>query len=245
MSDQPGGDDTASAPALAGGTGGTEDEHACASPSPGSGDPRGLAPPRSGDTVRGSGRDDGSVLSTPPVSAKPPAVSPTRLGSLWLAVALGLALLVVVIVFIVENPQHANVSFFGAHRTLPLGVDLLLAAVLGARSWGVAVPLTQRTASHANTTRLVSQAALSWISGDPGLKLGSLSIQGSQVTVEVIGAAAPPSSGPLLHPLKGILGPGAAITFVLTATMIRCRRGKVIESGQGLLPRYVGCVGGR
>lgn len=76
---------------------------------------------------------------------------------------------------------------------------------------GVAVPLSERTASHADTTRLVTQAALSWISGDPALKLGPLSIQGSQVTVVVTGDAEPPSSGPLLHSLQGILGPGAAV----------------------------------
>jgi uncharacterized integral membrane protein len=45
--------------------------------------------------------------------------------------AAGLVFLVVVLVFILENLQDVKVSFFGAHWTIPLGVDLLLAAVLG------------------------------------------------------------------------------------------------------------------
>lgn len=59
------------------------------------------------------------------------SVPSSRAGSVWLALAPGLAFLVVVIVFIVENSQQVQVGFFGAHWTLPLGVDLLLAAVLG------------------------------------------------------------------------------------------------------------------
>jgi uncharacterized integral membrane protein len=69
----------------------------------------------------------------PPSAGEPegPTVPPTKVGSAWLALTPALAFLVVVIVFIVENRQDVQVSFFGAHWTLPLGVDLLLAAVLG------------------------------------------------------------------------------------------------------------------
>jgi lipopolysaccharide assembly protein A len=34
-------------------------------------------------------------------------------------------------VFILENSQQVNIGYFGAHGHLPLGVALLLAAVLG------------------------------------------------------------------------------------------------------------------
>ncbi len=55
----------------------------------------------------------------------------TRASATWTALAIGLALLVVVLVFILENLQEVKVTFFGAHWRAPLAVDLLLAAVLG------------------------------------------------------------------------------------------------------------------
>jgi uncharacterized integral membrane protein len=45
--------------------------------------------------------------------------------------ALGIVALVVVIVFIIENSKSTSVTFFGASWRIPLGLDLLLAAVLG------------------------------------------------------------------------------------------------------------------
>jgi hypothetical protein len=35
------------------------------------------------------------------------------------------------LIFILENGQQANIGFFGAHGHLPLGIALLLAAILG------------------------------------------------------------------------------------------------------------------
>lgn len=55
----------------------------------------------------------------------------TRASATWTALAVGLAFLVVVLVFILENLQKVKVTFFGAHWRAPLAVDLLLAAVLG------------------------------------------------------------------------------------------------------------------
>jgi uncharacterized integral membrane protein len=71
------------------------------------------------------------------------AASPrSRLGGLWVtAVAFALVLLLLLI-FILENSQRAEVSFFGAHGHLPMGVALLLAAVFGVLL--VAVPGTAR-----------------------------------------------------------------------------------------------------
>jgi lipopolysaccharide assembly protein A len=40
--------------------------------------------------------------------------------------------LVVVLVFVVQNPHAVSISFLGAHLRLPLGVSLLFAAVAGA-----------------------------------------------------------------------------------------------------------------
>jgi lipopolysaccharide assembly protein A len=39
--------------------------------------------------------------------------------------------LVLLLIFIVENGQRASISYFGAHGHMPLGVALLFAAVLG------------------------------------------------------------------------------------------------------------------
>jgi uncharacterized integral membrane protein len=84
-------------------------------------------------------------MTTPPVSGsptgqsdpaagEPPAklvVRRTRIGSLWVASALFALILLLLLIFILENGQKARISYFGAHGQLPLGVALLLAAVLG------------------------------------------------------------------------------------------------------------------
>jgi uncharacterized integral membrane protein len=46
-------------------------------------------------------------------------------------VVVGLIVLVILLVFILENGQRAKVSFFGAQTHLPQGVALLFAAVIG------------------------------------------------------------------------------------------------------------------
>ena len=57
--------------------------------------------------------------------------TPTRASGVWAAVVAGLVVLVVLIVFILENQKQVKISFFGASGRLPLGVALLLAAVIG------------------------------------------------------------------------------------------------------------------
>jgi lipopolysaccharide assembly protein A len=60
-----------------------------------------------------------------------PASQPTRSGTPWLRVILVLVFLGLVLLFIFQNLHHVRVSFITAHWSGPLGVDLLLAAVLG------------------------------------------------------------------------------------------------------------------
>ncbi len=50
----------------------------------------------------------------------------------WTFVAVGIAALVVILVFILENLHSTDAAFFGVHWRIPLGLDLLLAALLGA-----------------------------------------------------------------------------------------------------------------
>lgn len=50
---------------------------------------------------------------------------------LWIRMTIAVVVLVVLLVFILENLQTASIAFFGAHLHLPLGVSLLLAAIAG------------------------------------------------------------------------------------------------------------------
>lgn len=56
----------------------------------------------------------------------------TRAAALWSALITGLLVLVVLLVFIVQNTESASMAFLGWRWTLPLGVQILLAAVGGA-----------------------------------------------------------------------------------------------------------------
>ena len=69
-----------------------------------------------------------------PSSAQPPAeraVKRSRISGLWVALTLFAVVLVLLLVFILENSQRVDISYFGVHGHLPLGVALLLSAVLG------------------------------------------------------------------------------------------------------------------
>ncbi len=55
----------------------------------------------------------------------------TRIGSIWIALALFALVLVLLLIFVLENGQQVNVGYFGLHGHLPLGAALLLAAALG------------------------------------------------------------------------------------------------------------------
>ena len=64
-------------------------------------------------------------------SPPPHKIRRTRMGGVWVAAALFALVLLLLLIFILENGQKVSVSFFGASGHLPLGVALLLAAVLG------------------------------------------------------------------------------------------------------------------
>ena len=60
-----------------------------------------------------------------------PSTRPTRTAALWVAVAVGLVVLVMLIVFFVQNQDMITVRFFGLEGTLALGTTLFIAAVGG------------------------------------------------------------------------------------------------------------------
>ncbi len=75
----------------------------------------------------------------------------TRAGGVWVASALFAIVLLLLLIFILENGQRANIAFFGGHAQLPLGVALLLAAVFGVLL--VVIPGTARILQLRRTAR--------------------------------------------------------------------------------------------
>jgi uncharacterized integral membrane protein len=85
-----------------------------------------------GDSTLLPVRDEPDVAPLPPSDpSQVPPFTHTRASGFWAAVVGGLLVLVLLIIFILENGQRASVSFLGAHGRLPEGVALLLAAVIG------------------------------------------------------------------------------------------------------------------
>jgi lipopolysaccharide assembly protein A len=70
------------------------------------------------------------------------AVPRTRADGVWIASVLFALILLLLLIFIWQNTQRAEISFFGIHANPPVGVALLLAAVFGILL--VAVPGTAR-----------------------------------------------------------------------------------------------------
>ncbi|HET6916201.1 MAG TPA: lipopolysaccharide assembly protein LapA domain-containing protein [Acidimicrobiales bacterium] len=68
---------------------------------------------------------------TPQPNKQPSEPKPPRSPGSWVAIACGMILLVVLLVFILQNSKEVKVSFFMVHWRAPLAVDLLFATVLG------------------------------------------------------------------------------------------------------------------
>jgi uncharacterized integral membrane protein len=66
-----------------------------------------------------------------PPSNPQSAVKFTRAAALWSALIVGFLILIILLIFIAQNTESAQFSFLGWHWSLPLGVAILLAAVLG------------------------------------------------------------------------------------------------------------------
>ena len=74
-----------------------------------------------------------TVTGTPERTAAPPAkLKHTRISGTWVAVLASIVVLIVLLVFILQNLTDATIHFMGAAGTLPLGVALLFAAIAGA-----------------------------------------------------------------------------------------------------------------
>ncbi|MET0704790.1 MAG: lipopolysaccharide assembly protein LapA domain-containing protein [Mycobacterium sp.] len=67
----------------------------------------------------------------PPATTPKSAVHFTRASALWSALIAGFLILIVLLIFIAQNTESAQFAFFGWSWSLPLGVAIMGAAVLG------------------------------------------------------------------------------------------------------------------
>ncbi|GAA1474971.1 lipopolysaccharide assembly protein LapA domain-containing protein [Corynebacterium felinum] len=67
-----------------------------------------------------------------PAPAPKPAVKSSFAGGTWVALIIGALLLIVLLVFILQNQQPVDLTLFAWNFTFPAGVGFLLAAILGA-----------------------------------------------------------------------------------------------------------------
>ena len=100
---------------------------------PGTEVPEGALEPaelRAGDVRPGAEE----VKPVQPATGRPrPAKSrPTRISGTWVAVIAGLLVLVVLLIFILQNLDSVTVRFFGAEGSLPLAIAMLFSAIGGA-----------------------------------------------------------------------------------------------------------------
>ena len=78
--------------------------------------------------------------SAPPPPGAGRGQPPTRTSGMRARLISGFAVLVVAVIFIIQNAHAANISFLGVHLVLPLAAALLLAAIAGALLMAAAGP---------------------------------------------------------------------------------------------------------
>ena len=91
------------------------------------------AAPRAASTTLPPPSVNGSA-PPPPAPARPPARGTlrTRISGMRTGLIAGIAVLIVVLIFIIQNARAVNISFLGAHLRLSLAVALFFAAIAGA-----------------------------------------------------------------------------------------------------------------
>ena len=68
---------------------------------------------------------------TAPAETYPVPTARTRFGGAWVMLISGTVVLVLLLVFILQNSQRVEVHIYGGHWNAPLGVALLMASALG------------------------------------------------------------------------------------------------------------------
>lgn len=89
------------------------------------------------------------MSNTPPWTGRPPdptkpgeGIGRTRLSGLWVGMVLSAVVLVLLLIFILQNRASVEISFLSWTGVLPTGIALLLSAVAGALA--VALPGSAR-----------------------------------------------------------------------------------------------------
>jgi uncharacterized integral membrane protein len=110
-------------------------------------------PDRTEDQLQSATPATPAAPDTPAAAAAPPhhVIRRSRLGGAWVGLALGAVVLILLLVFILENGNKVNIGFLGAHGHIPLGVALLMAAALGVLL--VIIPGTGRIIQLRRTAR--------------------------------------------------------------------------------------------
>jgi uncharacterized integral membrane protein len=85
---------------------------------------------------------DLAAADTRPGTGRKRTSTRSVMGGVWLTLILFAIVLVLLLIFILQNSQDAQISYFGAKGSLPQGVALLLAACFGVLL--VALPGTAR-----------------------------------------------------------------------------------------------------
>ena len=119
------------------------------------------------------------------------ALRRTRTGGVWVGLALSAVVLLLLLVFILENGQRVDIAYFGAHGHLPLGVALLLAAVAGALL--VIIPGTVRIVQLRRTARRHHAAAQQ---ASAAAQQASAAAQQASAAARQASAAQPPDGTP-------------------------------------------------
>ncbi|MCY7340955.1 MAG: lipopolysaccharide assembly protein LapA domain-containing protein [Pseudonocardia sp.] len=110
---------------------GQADPHADPATNPGL-RPADIAGPDGPDFPTPDRPESGQAPTVPtPTGRREPVVTRTRTGGLWTGLILSALVLVVLLVFILQNLARVQITFLGLTGSLPLGVALLLAAVAG------------------------------------------------------------------------------------------------------------------
>ncbi len=81
---------------------------------------------------------NGSTPPPAPPQAPPARPTRTRISAIRTGLIAGVAALIVVMIFIIQNAHAVDISFLGAHLRLSLAVALLLAAIAGALAMAAA-----------------------------------------------------------------------------------------------------------
>lgn len=83
-------------------------------------------------TGKGSGDDTDKDAASSSKTSSGRAVTPTAVGSTWVALIVGAIILILLLVFIMQNGDSVTLQMFAWEWNFPIGVGMLISAVAGA-----------------------------------------------------------------------------------------------------------------